>query len=108
MRILLILLFSQLSFAQISGTVKDSKTNAFISYINIAVENKDKGVSANENGAFLLPKLNENDILILSAVGYKPLKLKSKEIIGEVYLEQIILELKELSVTPRIRKNTLK
>ncbi len=106
MRILVILLLSQLSFAQISGTVKDSKTNAFISYVNIAVENKDKGVSANENGAFLLPKLNENDILILSAVGFKP--LKSKEIIGEVYLEQIILELKELSVTPRIGKNTLK
>ncbi len=108
MRILVILLLSQLSFAQISGTVKDSKTNAFISYVNIAVENKDKGVSANENGAFILPKLDENDILIFSAVGYKPLKLKFKDLIGGVYLEQNILELKELLVTPRIGKNTLK
>ena len=55
--------------------MKDSKTKACISYVNIAVENKDKGVSANENGAFLLPKLNEHDVLIFSVVSYKPLKL---------------------------------
>ncbi len=108
MRILVILLLSQLSFAQISGTVKDSKTKVGISYVNIGVENKEIGVSANENGAFILPKLDENDILIFSAVGYKPLKLKFKDLIGGVYLEQNILELKELLVTPRIGKNTLK
>lgn len=108
MRILFLMFFTQISVAQVAGIVKDSKTKAFISYVNIAVENKEKGVSANENGAFSLPKLNENDILIFSAVGYKPLKLKFKDIIGGVYLEQNILELKELSVTPRIGKKSLK
>ncbi len=101
MRILLILLFSQLSFAQISGTVKDSKTKVGISYVNIGVENKEIGVSANENGEFFFNEVKQSDVLIFSAVGYKTLILKLSEIKGDVFLEEIILYLKELAVSPR-------
>lgn len=108
MRILVILLLSQLSFAQISGTVKDSKTKVGISYVNIAVENKEKGVSANENGKFFFNEMKQSDVLIFSAVGYKALILKQSEIKGDVFLEEIILDLKELAVSPRKRKKITK
>lgn len=108
MRILIILLFSQLSFGQIIGTVKDSKTKIGISYVNICVENKETGVSANENGEFFLNGVGKTDVLLFSAVGYKTLILKQREIKGDVFLEEIILDLKELVVNTRKGKKITK
>jgi hypothetical protein len=74
MRILILLFIHQLSFAQIIGAVKDSKTKEPISFVNIGIENQNIGVSANEIGEFILPNLKSHDIVIFSAVGYKILK----------------------------------
>jgi hypothetical protein len=108
MRILIILLFSQLSFGQITGTVKDSKTKEPISFVNIGVENQNLGVSANENGEFFLNGVEKTDVLFFSAVGYKTLRLKQSEIKGDVFLEEIILDLKEFLVNPRKGKKITK
>jgi hypothetical protein len=101
MRILLLLLFFKFSFGQINGIVKDSKTRLPISYVNIGVENKEVGVSANEKGEFVLVGANQNDVLIFSAVGYQSLKIKQSDIKEEVFLEERIFDLMELAVNPR-------
>jgi hypothetical protein len=106
MRILIILLFSQLSFGQITGTVKDSKTKAPISFVNIGVENQSLGVSANEKGEFVLPNLKSEDFVIFSAVGYKMLKINAEKFPQTIFLEQQIIDLGEILVKPRRNKNS--
>ncbi|MCP9764912.1 carboxypeptidase-like regulatory domain-containing protein [Lacihabitans soyangensis] len=106
MRILILLFIHQLSFAQIIGTVKDSKTKEPISFVNIGVENQNIGVSANEKGEFSLPNLNTNDVVIFSAVGYKMLKINAEKIPETIFLEQQIIDLGEILVKPRRNKNS--
>ena len=54
MRILMLLLLTQISFGQIKGIVKDTKTGLPIPYVNIGIENKTLGFSADENGMFFM------------------------------------------------------
>lgn len=106
MRILILLFIHQLSFSQIIGTVKNSKTKEPISFVNIGVENQNIGVSANEKGEFSLPNLNTNDVVIFSAVGYKMLKINAEKIPETIFLEQQIIDLGEILVKPRRNKNS--
>lgn len=106
MRILVLLFIHQLSFAQIIGTVKDSKTKEPISFVNIGVENQNIGVSANEKGEFSLPNLNTNDVVIFSAVGYKMLKINAEKLPETIFLEQQVIELGEILVIPRRNNNS--
>jgi hypothetical protein len=107
MRILILLFIHQLSFAQIIGTVKDSKTKEPISFVNIGVENQNIGVSANENGEFVLPNLKSDDIVIFSAVGYKILKINAEKFPQTIFLEQQIIDLGEVLVKPRKSKYSI-
>lgn len=101
MRIIILLFFAQISFAQFSGIIKDSKTKEPISYVNIVVENQNIGTSANEGGIFSLPKLKSEDVVVFSAVGYKMLKINAEKFPETIYLEQQVIDLKEFTVIPR-------
>lgn len=100
MRILMLLLFTQIGFGQVSGIVKDAKTGQPIPYVNIGIENKTLGFSADENGVFFYSKTDENLNLIFTAVGYKSLKVNSENLPKEIYLTENILILPDLQVSP--------
>ena len=48
--ITVLLLISFSTWAQITGVVKDSLTKQTIPYVNISVENENKGTTSEENG----------------------------------------------------------
>ncbi|MCA0365836.1 MAG: carboxypeptidase-like regulatory domain-containing protein [Bacteroidetes bacterium] len=100
MRILLLLLLTQLSFGQIKGIVKDPRTGLPIPYVNIGIENKTLGFSADENGMFFYAKSDENQNLIFTAVGYKSFKINSENLPKEILLTENILVLPDLEVSP--------
>lgn len=106
MRILLLLLLTQLSFGQIKGIVKDAKTGLPIPYVNIGIENKTLGFSADENGMFHYAKSDENQNLIFTAVGYKSFKINSENLPKEILLTENILVLPDLEVSPPKHKMT--
>lgn len=65
------------SFSQekvISGEIKDSENKTYLQYANIGIPNKNTGTASNSNGKFSLKineKINENDMISFSYVGYK-------------------------------------
>ncbi|MCP9768833.1 carboxypeptidase-like regulatory domain-containing protein [Lacihabitans sp. LS3-19] len=106
MKAIYLLFFAQISLAQISGVVKDSKTMEPIPYVNIGVENQNIGISANEKGEFILPILKTDDVVIFSAVGYKILKIKTENFTKSICLEQQAINLAEIIIKPRKNKNS--
>ena len=62
---------------EISGTLKDAKTNEPIEFVNIGIQNKNKGTISNLEGKFHLeiPKALSKDSLTISHVNYETLKI---------------------------------
>src|ERR1700749_2374909 len=55
------------------GTVKDTKTNENLAYVNIGVIGKSNGTVTDDNGHFKLSLTNSNtDSLRISMIGYEP------------------------------------
>ena len=70
------LLFGYSLFGQITAKIIDSETSQNIPYVNIWVENENIGTTSNEQGKFIL-NIDKPKQIILSAIGYKRLKLNS-------------------------------
>ncbi|GAB5410214.1 MAG: TonB-dependent receptor [Balneolaceae bacterium] len=62
--------FTSFIHAQVSGIIKDSKTFAPISEVNILIDGTDRGTSTNTVGEFSLPISSFPTTLHLSALGY--------------------------------------
>jgi len=99
-------LFSPLfSFGQsqslLSGHVYDQKTNQPIPFANIQLKGKErKGTISDVRGFFRLDSFEENDVLVISHVGFKPqeiqvLNLKSKP---DIFLVPMTIELGEVQI----------
>ena len=76
--ITLLFLFPLTIFGQtlLSGHVYDQKTNQPIPFVNIQVKGKDrKGTTTDVRGVFRLDAFADNEVLIISHVGYFPRKL---------------------------------
>jgi hypothetical protein len=87
--LLLFLMITCCISAQIKGVVKDSLTDKPISFVNIAVQNENIGVSSEENGEFLVPIHDKNKKLIFTAIGYE------KKIVKASMAETVVLKPKE-------------
>ncbi|WP_316928063.1 carboxypeptidase-like regulatory domain-containing protein [Gillisia marina] len=74
--LLFLLLFSQFTFAQVIGTVRDSN-DLFLPYVNIYTEDGKYGTTTNEDGNFelRLSKTGEYE-LVFQFLGYQTLKKK--------------------------------
>lgn len=96
-RFLLIFFISASSFSQIKGIVKDSISGNPISFVNIAVQNENIGVSSEENGEFVVPLHDKNKKLIFSAIGYEKKIVKASEA-EIVVLKPKDYELKEVVI----------
>lgn len=113
MRVNIIIIFSVLLSLQvtgqneivINGNIIDKKTKEFLPYATIVLQNKSIGTISNINGYFSLSLFNveESDSIIISYVGYKPIKTTISECFQtETYkLEPFINELKEIVVASK-------
>jgi hypothetical protein len=92
--------------AQVKGVVKDSITWKPISYVNIAVENENKGTTSEENGEFSINIKPESRNLIFSALGYEKLKIKAT-LANEVKLVPKTFQLDEVVISKRFGTKTI-
>ncbi|NHM06139.1 carboxypeptidase-like regulatory domain-containing protein [Flavobacterium sp. CYK-4] len=97
---LVLLVFSPMVSAQISGIVKDSISSAPISYVHISVENENLGTSTEEDGRFTL-RVDENKILVFSALGYQTKKCKAAQA-TEIRLKPVSYALDEIVIAKRL------
>ncbi len=99
--LLLALVISSLAgFAQVKGTIIDSETKQPIPWVNIWVEGKNSGASANVNGEFILPVAGATDNLVVSAVGYGTAILVVSRIKDTIWLAPQPIVLDEVVVNP--------
>jgi hypothetical protein len=108
----LIIFISMSSFAQdFEGRIVCETGHSAVQYANIGVLNKNTGTTSDSNGYFKLDvsKINEDDIVLISCIGYEPQKIKAsdflKSVNHEILLKQHIYSLKETTVKPRRVKN---
>lgn len=87
---------------EMSGTLIDSKTQAPIEFVNIGIQNKNKGTISNLDGKFHLdvPKEFSKDSLTISHVNYETLKIPIRSIANKtLYLEPKTNELAEVVIS---------
>lgn len=102
---LLILLQINL-LGQISGTVTDESTRNPIPYASVFVKGQDKGATTDLTGFFKLNQVDQNTILVISAIGYETQVTYSKEQM-QIELLQKVYELPEIKVILRKHKQKL-
>ena len=101
--LLFFLFFTQSISAQelISVTLVSRKTNQPIPFATVKLLNTISGTYSDENGKFSL-LMNRTDTLLISSVGYIPLKVVSSAKSGRtIFLEPYIHLLEQVSVTQR-------
>jgi hypothetical protein len=102
-----ILLFVQLSFGQIKSILVDENTKRPIEYANIWIENEVIGTFSNDKGYFSLITKSENNIIVISHVGYQSKSVLISEIKDTIFLNPIIIKLDEISVFQRKNRNQI-
>jgi hypothetical protein len=102
---ILFLLLSVQVQAQIKGVIHDATTKEPVPYVNMWIEGKEKGASADENGAFTLTNTSPEDIVLFSAVGYADTRIKVADLTAVVLLPQQTIELDAVDITPRVNKH---
>ena len=94
----------QISAKEITGYVKDAKSNEAIPFTNVIIKGTTKGVMADLNGHFNISVTN-SDTLYFSAVGYyskEILVAKITESPLNVMLEEKVQFVGEITVRPQI------
>ena len=87
------------SFAQISGTVKDSLTNEALPFVNVWVKGRPIGGTTDDKGSFFIEQCKEYDALVISYLGFEKKEVKAVNGI-EIYLKEKIEELEEVVIIP--------
>ena len=98
--ITVLLLISFSTWAQITGVVKDSLTKQTIPYVNISVENENKGTTSEENGTFSIHVSEKSKKLIFSALGFERKTVQISEV-SEVNLKPMAYQLDEIVIFKR-------
>ena len=97
----LLVLISNYSFGQIKAIVIDNVSGAPIPDVNIWIENEDIGTTSNQLGAFTIEGTQGAKTVVFSAIGYHTKRVPSNLIGSHVKLHPKILELKEVTVSPK-------
>jgi hypothetical protein len=94
-------------FAQeITGFVKEGKSQEPIPFSNIWVKGTTRGTMSDTNGQFVI-KLSQNDTLCVSTVGYQKWGIPAKNITENplvVFLDEEVQELGEVTVKPEVSR----
>lgn len=110
MPVLLLLLFSQLLFAQekkISGSVNDLSTGKALSGVNVQVKGSSKGVTTDAEGKFVVTVDGTGAVLTVSYVGYTTLEVKAGNGLSPLVI-QLTAEDKKLDEVVVIGYGTVK
>lgn len=70
----------------IAGVVYDEKNTAPIAAVSVVVNGAGKGTQTDERGAFLLKKVNENDKVSFTIIGYETVTMPVKKMGSQVYI----------------------
>jgi hypothetical protein len=97
--IILILLTSSFSSAQISGTVIDKATGNSLQYVNVWIKNTLKGATTNNNGKFNMEFGKIGDTILISNLGYQEKEILADSI-NQIELEPKEIELDEIVLIP--------
>jgi len=81
----------------VRGKVVDEKDQPLVGAI-VAIKGKGKSVATDQNGAFLLPNVDEGDKLTVSFVGYQNLELNPARDMGNIRLTPTINDLTDVVV----------
>jgi Family of unknown function (DUF5686)/CarboxypepD_reg-like domain len=94
--ILFVVLFSQLNFAQIKGTVTDEKGNP-IPFVSVFIDNTYVGTTTNEQGQYeLRVKKPTKSMVVFQNLGFKTKKIK---FVFETYMQTLDVQLLEENIT---------
>ena len=85
----------------------DENTKMPIEYANIWLENEVIGTFSNDKGYFSLITKSENNIIVISHVGYQSKSVLISEIKDTIFLNPIIIKLDEISVFQRKNRNQI-
>lgn len=104
------------SLVSLTGTLLDEHTQSPLPYANIVVEGKNKVITTNEKGYFLIRSLEKSDTLNFHYIGYEQKKICVCDLQqgSLVYLKEAIISLNEFFVFSKdydvkeIVKNVLK
>lgn len=92
---------SSLTFAQISGKVKDASTGNALIGASVYLEGDTRGTSTNIDGTFELPNKPDGN-LVVSFIGYETLTLPAKSEMGNIALVSTAMGLEEVSVIANV------
>jgi len=83
-------------FSQEKIQVLNSEDNSVVPFVNIWCEHSKFGTSADENGLFINSKFNQNDTLVLSAIGFETKKITLLKDVKTILLTPKIKQLNEI------------
>lgn len=95
---------------QITGIVINADSKKPIEFANVGISGKNVGTVTDLNGRFklLVDSKYDNDTILFSIIGYKPLLIKTadlrKNINNEVFLKERAYEIAEVVIKPKIFK----
>jgi hypothetical protein len=104
-------LFAQQPTQSISGTVIDNASNSPLAFVNIVIQNTNKGTATDSLGNFTLQNIAVGRYNIqVSMMGYEPLVLKEiqvtsgKEVFLNISLKENAASLTEVVIKPKVNK----
>ncbi|MCC8426877.1 SusC/RagA family TonB-linked outer membrane protein [Mucilaginibacter sp. UR6-11] len=83
----------------VKGRVVDMVTGGPLAGATVIVKGQTKGTRTGADGAFFLPNVDENAILVISFIGYKAKEVKSSKDVGTIQMEVAVGNLQEVGVT---------
>ncbi|WP_139279675.1 carboxypeptidase-like regulatory domain-containing protein, partial [Tangfeifania diversioriginum] len=104
--LLLAIIYTGAFSSEITGTVKDLKTQESIPYANIWIKGTTTGTMSDVEGHFKM-NLEKNDTLCVSSVGYQRREIPSLEITETpttVFMQEEVTELSEVTVKPEVSR----
>jgi hypothetical protein len=94
--------FAQEKFVSIAGKISDAHTGQGIPFVNIRLKSGTSGTATNTHGEFIFkfPESSQRDTLVISCIGYKPVKYSLQTISKNVsiVLEPAVVELAQITV----------
>ena len=104
--ILLATIYLEAFSQEITGFVKDRKSQDPMPFSNVWIKGTTIGTMSDVNGEFLL-ELSQNDTLCVSSVGYKKQEIPAKninEIPYVIFMEEMVQEIGEVTVKPEVSR----
>ena len=82
----------------VRGTVVDAETGQALAGANVKVKGTNRTTTTNEIGEFLLKGVDEQDLIVVSFIGYVTQEVKAEKNLGEIRLVMASSDLEEVRI----------